>query len=308
MSLLSRLFGSLSGKDDTSTVTQRPCANCPSDCAIAGEACTVCEPYKRKLIDTLYYVDHLEEFLAKYEVADLAGEQVVNCPYCGARSSNPLVCEYCGSRLSDGTGKIRVQKASDIPNPIMQAQDIIFERADCVIKQYTKSDSSSQGILSELLAAVSGEDSDTEGENPLGAKMSEMEIKEAAALYGISVSTYLTGLDNGKYLTLAGKKALDSGSCSNASATVVPGIAGIGAMAGALLGGKRPAHRPPHPSADAFNSHHSKGKKQLSGRGEPPKQRFDPQQGLGRSPSGPVGRGGNRGGSRFGGPGGREPR
>ncbi len=105
MSLLSRLFRSLGRKDDKSTVTQRPCSNCPSDCAIAGEACTVCEPYKRKLIDTLYYVDHLEEFLAKYEVADLAGEQVVNCPYCGARSSNPL-----GAKMSESTGFVSLKE------------------------------------------------------------------------------------------------------------------------------------------------------------------------------------------------------
>ncbi len=308
MSLLSRLFPSLDGKDNKSTVTQRPCSNCPGDCTIAGEACEVCEPYKRKLIDILYYIDHLEEFLAKYEVADLAGEQVVNCPYCGARSSDPHVCEYCGSRLKDGTGKTRVEKASDIPNPIMQAQDIIFERADCVIKQYTKSASSSQGILSELLAAVSGQDSDSEGNNPLGAKMSETEIKEAAALYGVSVSAYLTGLDNGKYLTLAGKKALDSGAYSNASATVVPGIAGIGAMAGALLGEKQQAHRPPKPPADGFSPSRAEGKRQISDRGEPPKQRFDPQQGPGRGPGGPVGWGGNRRSGRSGGPDGREPR
>ncbi len=308
MSLLSSLLRSLSGKEEKSTITQRPCANCPSDCKIAGEACTVCEPYKRKLIDTLYYVDLLEEFLAKYEIADHAGEQVVNCPYCGARSSDPLVCEYCGSRLTDGTGKIRVEKASDIPNPIMQAQDIIFERADSVIKQYTKSGSSSQGILGDLLAAVSGEDSDSEGENPLGAKMSEAEIKEAAALYGVSVSAYLTGLDNGKYLTLAGKKALNSGSYSNASATVVPGIAGVGALAGALLGGKQQAHRPPQPPADASRPPRGDDRRQMSGRGEPPKQRPDRQQGPGRGPGGPAGRGGNRGTGRSGGPGGRETR
>ena len=155
---------------------------------------------------------------------------------------------------------------------------------------------------------MSGEDSGSEGENPLGAKMSETEIKEAAALYGISVSTYLTGLDNGKYLTLAGKKALDSGSYSNASATVVPGIAGIGALAGALLGGKQQAHRPPRPPADAFSPPRAEGKRQISVRREPPKQRFDPQQGPGRGPGGPAGRGGNSGNSRSGGPGGREPR
>ena len=45
MLLLPSLFRSLTGKDEKSTVVERPCANCPIDCAIAGEACTVCKPY-----------------------------------------------------------------------------------------------------------------------------------------------------------------------------------------------------------------------------------------------------------------------
>ena len=40
----------LDGSDSKETaVVERPCANCPSNCAIAGTACAVCQPYKKKL-------------------------------------------------------------------------------------------------------------------------------------------------------------------------------------------------------------------------------------------------------------------
>lgn len=291
MSILSNLFDSLTGKNKEQTVTERPCSNCPSDCAIAGEACAVCEPYKKKLIDVLYYVDHLDEFLAKYEVADLSKDQVANCPYCGARSSDPLVCEYCGSKLSDGVGKIKVEKASDIPNPIMQAQNIIFERAECVIKQYSETEASAKGILSELLASVFGSSAE-ETENPLGAKMSEAEIKEAAGLYGVGIAEYLEGLDNGKYLTLAGKKTLGSNTASDTSAAI-PGVAGVGALAAALLGNKAGTGRPPHPPADDRFRSRPDGHGQMQN-GRPSSQGMNPP-GRGGTQGGPGSmRGGNR--------------
>ncbi len=254
MSILKKLFSALTGSSkEKDTVTERPCANCPSDCAIAGEACTVCEPYKKKLIDTIYYVNNLEEFLNRYEVVGLAGLAAVNCPHCGAVSNDPYICEYCGSKLSEGSGKIRVAKASDIPNPVMQAQDIIWERAEAVIKYAEDDSTESSGILDELLSALTGSAASDSAENPLGAKMSEDEIKQAASLYGVTVGEYLTGLDNGKYLTLAGKKKQDTYASTGTGSTAasIPGVAGVGMMAGAMFG-SHTFSRPPRPPM----SHH----------------------------------------------------
>ncbi len=276
MSIFSKLFDALTGDggEEKQQTADRPCANCPSTCAIAGDACEVCAPYKKKLIDAVYYVDHLEEFRARYEVTGLAGESgTVTCPYCGGKSENHQVCEYCGSRLTEDTetaGKIKVEKASDIPNPIMEAQDIIFERYNTVIRKYAQNSSGSGGTgtgtdgstlgstLGDILSGLFGEEESSESESALGAKMSEEEIREAASLYGVSLGDYLTGLDNGKYLTLAGRKAAqqlgtsgqtDYTDYSPASAGV-PGLAGIGTLASALLSGRgklqgRPERRPP---------------------------------------------------------------
>lgn len=278
MSIFSGLKNLFSGSSENSAskVVDRPVSNCPSDCTIAGTACSVCEPYKKKLIDKLYYVDHLEEFLSRYEVVGEGTEGSVGaagttaCPFCGAPNTNPEVCEFCGTRLTDAavsSKKIKVAAASDIPNPIMEAQDVIYERYETVIKQYTKSSSSSDGILSELISAISGNTASDTDEG-LGAKMSEAEIKEAASLYGVSVSDYLTGLDNGKYLTLAGRK--EAASIGNAAdytpvGAGVSGVAGIGLLAGALLGRNKrtgahhdaPPQRPPMDNMQ----HHDMGRR-----------------------------------------------
>lgn len=251
MSIINNLLEKLTGLDldgsDTpqKQTVERPCANCPSDCAIAGEACTICEPYKKKLIDWVYHVDHLDEFRAQYEVvtqAQAAASGTTHCPRCGANSSDPYICEYCGSQLAEkpaSSGKIQVSAASEIPNPIMQAQDVIYARYEAVLKksQQDKSSSSSSGsFLSNLFAEFLGSET-TEEEISLGGKMSESEITEAASLYGVTVGTYLTGLDNGKYLTLSAKKEADAqGASSTAPATAgLAGMAGIGMLAGGLL-------------------------------------------------------------------------
>lgn len=47
-SFLEKITGlDLDGSDSKEIAVERPCANCPSDCAIAGDACTICEPYKK---------------------------------------------------------------------------------------------------------------------------------------------------------------------------------------------------------------------------------------------------------------------
>lgn len=230
MSLLGSLLNSLSG---SGTSKERPCANCPSDCALASAACAVCQPYKEQLIDTIYQVEHISELRARYVVT--GGETVsggtTTCPYCGAPSGDRFTCEYCGMQIAVDDGKIYVASASDIPNPILEAQDIIYARYEAV-KGYSQSDS---GLISGLLSALTGESGST-----LGSKMTEDEIREAAGLYGVSVATYLTGLDNGKYLTLAGKKRADTVSSVGYSAAAVG--------ASVLGGGYHRRPEPPRPS------------------------------------------------------------
>ena len=243
MSIFSDLVEKVTGLDldgSSQSTAQHPCSNCPSNCAIAGEACALCEPYKKRLIDAVYHVDHIDEFRAQYEVvsnitASPAGG-TITCPRCGGPSANHSVCDYCGATLSDepvSSGKIQVTAASDIPNPIMDAQNIIFERYAAIVKKFTAQKSSSGSFFSNLFSELFETDSDDDSDSTLGAKMSEAEIKEAAALYKVSVGEYLTGLDNGKYLNLSAKKAADAqghSGWSPASAGAA-GLAGIGMFA-----------------------------------------------------------------------------
>ena len=247
MSIISDLFEKITGLDlDGSSaqekVIERPCSNCPSNCTIAGDVCELCSPYKKKLIDAVYHVDHIDEFRAQYEVVGsthmAAATGTITCPRCGGPTANHYICDFCGAKLADApdeNGKIQVAAASDIPNPIMDAQNIIFERYNTIVKKYAadQKSSSSGSFLSNLFAELLGTETGDDEESPLGAKMSEAEIKEAAALYKVNVGDYLTGLDNGKYLTLSGKKkAAAQGQSSWSPADLgITGIAGIGMFA-----------------------------------------------------------------------------
>ncbi len=203
MSFLETLLGGMYGDMDEPSV-DRPCSNCPSSCALAPEQCPACKPYKEKLIDALYQVDHLDEFRAKYEVVDSLPTGATECPHCGAPSGNAFICEYCGMQIQADDGKIRVTSANDIPNPILEAQDIIFERYQAVVQPSAASDPS--GDLLGMLASLLLGDVSEQGQATLGSKMTEEEIKEAANMCRVSVSSYLQGLDNGKYPTLPGLK------------------------------------------------------------------------------------------------------
>lgn len=262
MSLINDFLEKITGLDldgSDKTVVERPCSNCPSNCAIAGEACTLCEPYKKKLIDAVYHVDHLDEFRAQYEVVGTAASAsavgTITCPRCGGPSSNHNVCDYCGTKLSDepvSSGKIQVAAASDIPNPIMNAQDIIYDRYNAIVKKYVSQKSSSGSFLSNLFSELIGMESSDDATSALGAKMSEAEIKEAAGLYNVSVGDYLTGLDNGKYLNLSAKKQADAQGKSTWSPSSIgmAGMAGIGMIASGLMnsgsGKRRPQSMPQH--------------------------------------------------------------
>ena len=219
MSILDALFGGLFGDEEEEqqeATIEHPCSNCPGSCSIAPDACSVCQPYKEKMIDAIYWVEHKDELISRYEVVGTNTQQgAVICPHCGGHSEDHYVCEYCGSKLQDGTGKIQVASAADIPNPVMDAQDLIFARYEAV-KDFAGADEAyglvdalsgvgSRGLLSSIFDALMG-DSDGNDSKTIGNKMTESEIREMADYYKVSVGEYLTGLDNGKYLTLSNKK------------------------------------------------------------------------------------------------------
>ena len=278
MSLINDFLEKITGLDldgsdsKESAVVERPCANCPSNCAIAGTACSVCQPYKKKLIDAVYHIDHLDEYYDRYEVVSTpqtVSGGTTHCTHCGANSADPYVCEYCGSQLSEApasSGKIQVSAASEIPNPIMEAQDIIWERYSVVIKQFGsnmfKNSAVKGSLIGDLFSQLLGaEDEADEETSALGSKMSEAEIREAASLYNVSVGTYLTGLDNGKYLTLKGKKEADAQGVSNTSSFApasmgLPGMAAVGMFAESIFsnssGRRRPQQFPQRPSSSVY--------------------------------------------------------
>ena len=202
MSVLSDLFSGLLGDEEQEAV-DRPCSNCASDCALYPNVCDSCKPLKEKLIDLLYNVEHIDEFRDRYEVVTTVAEDTGSeaCPHCGGSNpANAIYCEYCGSKLREGTNKIQVTSAKEIPNPILEAQDVIFERHE-LIEDYTERPS---GLLDALMDMFDGDD------DTFGGKMTEDEIKATAAAYGVSVAAYLQGLDNGKYLTADMKKRTQS--------------------------------------------------------------------------------------------------
>lgn len=233
MSILENLFKNILGDEENTSSAERPCTNCPSSCELCPEACDVCKPYKEQLLEAAYQADHIDEIRAKYEVVSDATAKAgtVACPYCGAPSGNAYVCEYCGMQIQTGSEKIRVSSASEIPNPILEAQDIIYNRYEAVVKPRSEKVSSG-GLLASLLELVTDSDS---GSNPYGNKMTEQEIVSAASSCGVSVGTYLTGLDNGTYLTPSAKKEQEKIQQTRTSnAGMFAGAAGLG---GTILGG-----------------------------------------------------------------------
>jgi len=241
MGLISSLLNSLEGSRNVS----HPCTNCESDCKVCPDACDECKPYKEKLVDILYNVDNIEAFRAKYEVVSETAANVgsCTCPACGAPNpATAFSCEFCGTLIKEPDGKIRVTSANDIPNPILEAQELIFERSS-LVHRYSAS-SGSEGILSAITTLLNG-DSD---ESTLGSRMTEDEIKETAEAYGVSVSSYLQGLDNGKYLTYEAKQQQNSVSQSSSSEYATAGAVGLGALGiGNILGTNTNNSRPPMP-------------------------------------------------------------
>ena len=223
MSIFDELFGAFSGSDASDFTP--PTTLCPGDCPLGPGACGQCRPYKEKLKEALYNVDHLDAFLARYEVTGGQSTGATTCPHCGAPSENPFVCEYCGMQIREDDGKIRVASANDIPDPILEAQNIIFERHSAIVGRAEET-AGAGDLPSSLLVLLGGAMDTSDG---LGKRMTKEEIAEAAKSYGVSVSAYLNGLDNGKYLTWEEKKR------SSASGFGAGGMLGAG-LGGAALG------------------------------------------------------------------------
>ena len=246
MSILENLFNGILGKTEETESSSKPCTNCSSSCAVCPDACEECRPLKERLIELLYDVEHLDAFYDRYEVVSGldtdAGTSV--CPFCGGvNPASAVSCDFCGSQLRESGGKIRVASAKDIPNPILQAQDVIFQRQD-ILKKYTQSEST--GLLDALSDLLDGGSADT-----FGDRMTEDEIRATAEAYGVSVAAYLQGLDNGTYLTAsAKKKQAEAGNTAFAGPSMM-GAYSVGHGGRQDMPGPRPGaaqYRPDHGS------------------------------------------------------------
>lgn len=276
----------LNGDEPSSSAATHPCSNCPSTCTLCPSACEECKPYKEKLLDAIYWVEHKDELVAKYEVTGSAAEDrgTTVCPYCGGPTADPYVCEYCGTQLQEGSEKIRVASAADIPNPVLEAQDIIFERYANVVAKYdssASSQSSSGSLLGSLLDMVLSDGDDKAAANPLGNRMTEQEITQTASACGVSVAQYLNGLDAGTYPTAA-KYAVSRNGQTSSGRTVSSGAAGMAGVAGAagvlgsLLGSNAASssrtgirRMPPRPQDGSFGGMNGMNGRPFPGQGGP---------------------------------------
>lgn len=303
MAILGNILNNLLNlNEDSSSRTAKPCKNCPSSCELFPDSCELCKPFKEKLIDQLYDVEHPEEFNARYEVVGTAqAEGSVTCPSCGGPNpASAFVCEYCGIQLRESSGKIRVSSASEIPDPIQLAQDTIFERRQAVCQKQESDTGLLEGIANLLNAKDTSDD--------FGERMTNEEIEETAQSYGVSVSAYLQGMDNGKYLTASAKK-LQQASVTSASAGAVGGAAlGLGSsyiISHAAGQAKTPSahpHRPdnapqppgpdPHPYAQHNDSRpgQSQRREQRHEQNRLPSNGHTPSHNSGKPGHNPVGR------------------
>lgn len=274
--------------EDDSSGSGKPCNNCSSACEYFPDSCEICKPYKEKLIDQLYDVEHLAEFNARYEVVTqniIEGTQP--CPNCSA--SNPAsayACAYCGSQLRESNGKIQVSSAKEIPDPIQLAQNTIFERHAAVCQK----EESISGILEGISQLLGGKDGDDFGE-----RMTNDEIEQIAESYGVSVSTYLQGLDNGKYLTASAKALQQSQNIGTVASVAAVGGTALGIGSSYIVGhtadhSPAPEHgthpprtneNPSHQKMVNHPGHHEQHDKRPSGGHSPSHVSGKPQHGTG---------------------------
>ena len=312
MSLLSGLFDALTGESGSASSSSSTASsgrsliysNCAGGCRLTDDQCAVCQPYKKALIEAIYNIEHNDEYTARYEItgdtdASAESEGTVKCPYCGAPTSNYIKCEYCGSKLGDGDGKIKVKSAADIPDPVMETQNIIFERYNALKNEGTaddSDDSNSSELLSAIMNLITGDADSSKDTDVMGCMMSKEEIESMASVYSVTVAAYLTGLDNGSYLT---KSAYDkkqsaqsySSSASGLSGSGLTGAAAILGGASILGGGSVLGNALNNAKYDKYDKNGRDGRFGKDGRPEPPRQDMRPGSfGNGSSMSGNPGR------------------
>lgn len=180
----------------------KPYSTCPLACFIAPEACEECKSYKEALKEVLEDVENPEAYYSNFILdpdAMPGGER--ECWYCGAPALGVArECEYCGSDLGNGKSLIRVQSKNEIPDPIVKAVNIIYERQKMAARYHKEKGS---GGLVKGLLGLGG--IATMKMNAFDKPMTVQEVKETAKSYNVSVCTYLSGLDTGTYMTKAGK-------------------------------------------------------------------------------------------------------
>ena len=289
---------------DCSSDSAKPCKNCPPSCELFPDSCELCKPFKEKLIDQLYDVEHLEEYNARYEIVNtVQTEGSVTCPSCGGPNpASAFVCEYCGIQLRESSGKIRVSSASEIPDPIQLAQDTIFERRQAVCQKQESDTGLLEGIANLLNAKDTSDD--------FGERMTNEEIEETAQSYGVSVSAYLQGMDNGKYLTASAKKlqqTADTGTAAGAaaiggtalglgSAYVISHAAGQTMTPSAHPPRPDNAPQPPRPNPHPYAQHNdsrlgqSQRREQRHEQNRHPSNGYAPSHNFGKPGHNPVGR------------------
>ena len=185
----------------------KPFPTCPKGCYIFPEACDECSKYKKQLSEYLHLVENLEEYYGRFSIDPTASKEGEGtCYFCGAPVGlKNTKCEYCDSILNSTNTVIRIQSKDCIPNPILQAEQIIYERYR-MAEIYQKKKGSG-GLVKGLLGMgmIAGNKM-----NDFSTLMTTEEIQKMATTYGVSVKAYLEGLDCGKYLTLAGKTNSDA--------------------------------------------------------------------------------------------------
>lgn len=186
---------------------ERPYPSCPKACRIAPNSCQSCIALKEQVKEALYFVDNQEEYYAQFEVCDAVSDAERRCPVCGAPADvNDPECEYCGAELSAGRVRIRVKSKQDIPSPIMAAYQRVHARQLYMADEQKKRSAEGGGFLRGVVDSLGNMANQLNG---VSKAMSLSEIEGTAKEYGVSVCGYLEGLDDGTYLTAAGKRALD---------------------------------------------------------------------------------------------------
>lgn len=185
---------------------EHPFSSCPSACIIAPDCCEECAKLKAQVKQAVYYVNNEDEYYAQFEVCETVSETERRCPSCGAPlDEQDVECEYCGADLSAGNKRIRVRSKQDIPSPIKEAYNKIHARQMYIITEQKKR-TTGGGLLKGVINSLGNMSNQL---NAVEKTMTLAEIETAANEYGVSVGTYLEGLDDNTYLTIYGKRALE---------------------------------------------------------------------------------------------------